>query len=183
MHQNFQRKSLLLAAVVVPALLAGCAAGGSTTAMGQASPPTETTSPMPTGSEMSPVPTGSEMSPAPSESPAEQGSPKAAVQAYFEALKAGDADKAVAAYTPDGLAAIQGMETAQGTEALTKLYKDMAKGKSTATNKIEESGAAGDWAFVRATSEKDGETTREFFILKKAGGEWKIDRYMSNSPS
>ncbi|MEV0593676.1 YybH family protein [Nonomuraea cavernae] len=182
MHQNFHRKSLLLAAVVVPALLAGCAAGGSTSAMGVASPPTETTSPMPPENEMSPLPTGSEMSPGPSES-AEQGSPKAAVLAYFEALKAGDADKAVAAYSPEGLAAIQGMKTAEGTDELTKVYKEMLKEKDTATHKIEEAAATGDWAFVRASSEKDGQMMREFFILKKTGNEWKIDRYMNNDSS
>ncbi|MEU4226074.1 nuclear transport factor 2 family protein [Nonomuraea sp. NPDC026600] len=191
MSTKSQARALLLAAVVPAMLVTGCAAGGTnmrlTGAVASPTPPmpsesgptpaeseTGMTSPMPTESgTMSPEPSGTEMT-----------SPRAAVQAYFDAAKAGDADKAADAFTSDGMAAIAGKPTADGTEALRKLFEDEFKAKAERTHTFDETRTFGsEAAFVRTTSKEGDETYREFFLLKKADGEWKIDRFMDNEPT
>jgi uncharacterized protein (TIGR02246 family) len=119
---------------------------------------------------------------------------QATVQAYFDALNQGDVDAAVAAYTPGGYLALQGAEDVQGTAALRTLYEGAFKAvRFNATHIFNEARVYGDEAFVRTTT--DAPTTviatgqvipdryREFFVLKKVGGQWKIDRYMNNKPT
>ena len=119
---------------------------------------------------------------------------QAAVQAYFDALNRGDVDAAVAAYTADGYFALLGAEDVQGTAALRTLYEGTFKTvRFNATHIVNEVRAWGDEAFVRTTTKASLtvvanervilERYREFFVLKKVGGQWKIDRYMNNKPT
>jgi ketosteroid isomerase-like protein len=193
MSTKSQARALLLAAVVPALLVTGCAAGGNDMRLmgAAASPMPSESGPSPYGSEsgsMSPMPSESgNMSPEPSASEsasmAPMTSPRAAVQAFFDAAKAGEADKAVEAFATDGLAAAEGKPTAQGTDALTTLFKDLFKTKMIATHTFDETRMVGEVAFVRTTSTEGSEKYREFFLLKKSDGEWKIERFMNNSAS
>lgn len=188
MSTKSQARALLLAAVVPALLVTGCAAGGNNMRlMGAVASPVP---PMP--SESGPTPSESGMSPMPSESGtmspepsgSEMTSPRAAVQAYFDAAKAGDAGQAADAFASDGMAAIAGKPTADGTEALRKLFEDEFKAKAERTHTFDETRTFGnEAAFVRTTSKEGNETYREFFLLKKADGEWKIDLFMDNEPT
>ncbi len=141
------------------------AAGPGAPATGRSAWPTGDTMPSPVG-------TGAGES---------ENSPRGAVQVYFAALRSGNAEQAAAAFTPDGLAAVQGSPTAEGTQALRKLYQETLAGEQAGKYQIHETRKLGDdRAFVLATSEQDGQSYREFFLLDKSGGGWKITRYMSN---
>ena len=189
MSTKSQARALLLAAVVPAMLVTGCAAGGNNMRlMGSVASPVppmpSESGPTPAESPMSPMPSESGMSPMPSESGSEMTSPRAAVQAYFDAAKAGDAAKAAYAFTSDGMAAIAGKPTADGTEALRKLFEDEFKAKAERTHTFDETRTfGGEAAFVRTTSKEGDETYREFFLLKKTDSEWKIDRFMDNEPT
>ena len=124
----------------------------------------------------------------------EHASVQATVAAYFNALDKSDLDGAIAAYTPDAVLTLQGLETAKGTAQLRKVYADAFKAlRFTSTHTYNEVRVYGDEAFVRTTSgsqttvlatgEVMQERYREFFILKKVDGQWRIDRYMNNRPS
>ena len=190
MSTKSQARALLLAAIVPAMLVTGCAAGGNNMRlMGSVASPVP---PMP--SESGPTPSEGIMSPMPSESGAgsmspepsgsEMTSPRAAVQAFFDAAKAGDADKAANAFTSDGMAAMAGKPTADGTEALRKLFEEEFKAKAERTHTFDETRTfGGEAAFVRTTSKEGDETYREFFLLKKSDSEWKIDRFMDNEPT
>ena len=119
---------------------------------------------------------------------------QAAVAAYFSALDKSDLDGAIAAYTPDAVLTLQGLETAIGTAQLRKVYADAFKAlRFASTHTYDEVRVYGDEAFVRTTSgsqtmvlatgEVMQERYREFFILKKVDGQWRIDRYMNNRPA
>ncbi|MFG1942688.1 hypothetical protein [Nonomuraea sp. NPDC048826] len=173
MSKKYLCRGLLLAMIVPALLTAGCAAGGSGQAMkGAASPasPTGTDtgmpdSPMP-GDSGTASPTGTEGA----------SSPRAVVEQFYEALESGEADKAAKMFTSDGVAAVQGKETAEGTQALSDAFEGM---QVSGTPNIEESEAMGKGAFVSATVDSN----RGFFLLSKDGNSWKIDRFMSNSSS
>src|SRR6059036_1695556 len=124
----------------------------------------------------------------------ELASVQAAVAAYFNALDKSDLDGAIEAYTPDAVLAMQGLETARGTAQLRKVYVDAFKVLRFASiHTYDEVRVYGDEAFVRTTSgsqttvlatgEVMQERYREFFILKKVDGQWRIDRYVNNRPS
>lgn len=185
MSTDFLRRGLLLAAVV-PALLAtGCAAGGSGQAMKAASPApptatdtemTDSPSPEDTGTDTaSPSPTGTGTGTG-------QGTPRGVVERFYRALGAGNADRVVNAFTSDGVAAVQGEETAEGAQALRDLFQGQ-ENQGGGSPTIEESQVMGDRAFVRATAGRGAAETRGFFLLKQENGTWKIDRYMSNGTS
>ena len=116
------------------------------------------------------------------------------VAGYFSALDKSDLDGAIVAYTPDAVLTLQGLDTAKGTAQLRKVYADAFKAlRFTSTHTYDEVRVYGDQAFVRTTSgsqttvlasgEVMQEQYREFFILKKVDGQWRIDRYMNNRPS
>jgi ketosteroid isomerase-like protein len=178
-----QCRSLLLAAVIPTALVTGC-----TTASDGTQAMLSVASPEPSDSSiMSPEPSDSgSMSPEPSDSATAApalNSPRAAVDAFFAATKAGDAEKAAAVFTSDGMAAVEGEPTATGTEALRKLFGS-APDVSNSSHTIDETQNIGtDAAFVRATTRSGDKTYREFFLLQKSDSDWKIDRYMSNKAS
>jgi uncharacterized protein (TIGR02246 family) len=120
--------------------------------------------------------------------------PQAAVQAYFDALNRSDVDAAVTVYAADGYFALQGTEDVQGTAALRALYEGTFKAvRFNATYIFNEVRVYGDEAFVRtttnasltmvATGQVISNRYREFFVLKRVGGRWKIDRYMNNKPT
>jgi len=119
---------------------------------------------------------------------------QAAVAAYFSALDKSDVDDAIGVYTPDAVMTLQGLETARGTAQLRTAYADAFKAlRFAGTHTYDEVRIYGDEAFVRTTSgsqttvlatgEVMQERYREFFILKKVDGRWRIDRYMNNRPS
>ncbi len=118
---------------------------------------------------------------------------KAAVAAYFSSLDKSDLDGAIAAYTPDTVPTLQGLETAKGTAQLRKVYADAFKALCfSSTHSYDEVRVYGDEAFVRTTSgsqttvlatgELMQERYRELFILKMVDGQWRIDHYMNNRP-
>lgn len=173
MSMKYLRRGLLLAMVVPALFTAGCAADSNGQAMkGAAASPTngETVmpdSPMP-GDSASPTDTGAAME-----------SPRAAVESFYKALAEGDAEKAAQMFTSDGVAAVQGKQTAEGTQALTEAFEGE---KVSGTPNIEESENLGKQAaFVTASVGEGGDATRGFFLLKKEGESWKISRYMSNT--
>ncbi|MCX5205685.1 nuclear transport factor 2 family protein [Streptomyces sp. NBC_00237] len=117
----------------------------------------------------------------------------AAVQRYFDALNAADLDGVLDCYTPDGLLALTQAENVQGKTGLQDVYTStFAAVRFDATHVFDEVRVYGDEAFVRTTT--DAPTTllatgevvqdrfREFFVVKKAQGHWRIDRYMNNRP-
>jgi ketosteroid isomerase-like protein len=176
MSTKFLRRGLLLAMFVPALLTAGCAASGSGQAMkGAASPapPTATD----TGMGDSPMPGDSA---SPTDSEAAKGSPRSVVEKFYEALSSGEGEKAAKMFTSDGVAAVQGKETAEGTQALTEVFEDeRTEGSPT----IDESEVMGQQAFVRANVGEGEDASRGFFLLTKEGNSWKIDRFMSNSTS
>ncbi|MER6946129.1 hypothetical protein ABT294_19060 [Nonomuraea sp. NPDC000554] len=207
----FQRRAYLLAAVFPAVLVTGCAASGSqpmravgnvsaaspTTTTYQSPPvsppgtepetpgepyesggPYESESPYESGSPTT-SPTGT-MSPSPTTT-AVQTTPKGTVQGFFDALKAGSVDQVVNAFASDGLAAVAGEPTAQGTQALRTLFKSKMSSWKSATPTFEETLTATDLAFVRTTTSNE-EKGRQFYILKKSGSDWKITRFMNNKP-
>ncbi|MFD2350237.1 hypothetical protein ACFSTC_14235 [Nonomuraea ferruginea] len=177
MSMKFLRRGVLLAMVVPALLTVGCAAGGTGQAMKGAASPAS-----PTGTE-----TGMTESPMPGETgtatPTEtgKGSPRSVVEKFYQALASGNGEQAAKMFTSDGVAAVQGQETAEGTQALTELFKGQQGGGGTPS--IEESETMGKSAFVFASSGQGAEATRGFFLLMKDNDSWKIDRYMSNSAS
>jgi len=120
--------------------------------------------------------------------------PQAAVEAYFDALNRSDVDAALAVYAADGYFALQGTEDVRGTAALRALYEGAFKAvRFNTTHIYNEVRVYGDEAFVRtttnasltmvATGQVISDRYREFFVLKRVGGQWKIDRYMNNKPT
>jgi ketosteroid isomerase-like protein len=183
------RRGILLAAIVPALLTAGCAAGGTGQAMkGAASPPTtppDTSTGTGGPTDVSPPPTDT-MSPSPSGtmSPtggADAAAPRAVVEEFYSAMADGNTDKAVKLFTPDAVAAVDGEPTAEGAEGLRSLIQGEEDSDGSPT--IEEATAVESWAFVRATKGEGADETRAFFVLSKENGNWKIDRYMTNSAS
>ncbi|MHA7607899.1 YybH family protein [Elizabethkingia meningoseptica] len=113
---------------------------------------------------------------------------------YFESLNKSSVQQAVGQYAADGVFMPTGFPTATGTEQLTVSYENIFKAiQLNVTFKIEEIIYLGnDVAYVRtesngsvtihATGDKTAELNREFFLMKKEGGVWKIARYMFNQP-
>ncbi|NRQ38247.1 SnoaL-like domain-containing protein [Nonomuraea sp. NN258] len=201
MSKIFQRRALLLAAIIPAAVLvAGCSAGGTQAMKGVASPATPTEgdtmmTPEETGTDdmgtASPTGTDEETG---TESPSPTGTgegaagdPRQAVQAYFDALKAGNVNQVVNSFSDDAVAAVAGQATATGTQAIRTLVQKQIQGnqnQASATHTIDESRTAGDSdGFVRSTSKMGNDTFREFFVLTQDGGQWKIDRFMNNKAS
>ncbi|MDA0638912.1 hypothetical protein OUY22_36345 [Nonomuraea sp. MCN248] len=174
MSMKFLSRGLLLAMTVPALLTAGCGATGSGQAMkGAASPASPTGTD--TGMYESPMP-GDSGTASPTGTAGAMTSPRAVVEQFYKALDEGEAQKAAKMFTSDGVAAVQGKDTAEGMQALTDVFEDA---KVEGTPNIEESEAMGKAAFVSATVD----STRGFFLLANEGGSWKIDRYMSNSSS
>lgn len=112
---------------------------------------------------------------------------------YFGSLNASDVKTAVGSYTTDGVFMPAKFPTATGTAQLTTSYENVFKAiQLNVTVTIEEIIIRDDFAFARtisngttlihATGETTPEENREFFLLRKDSGEWKIARYMFNQP-
>ncbi len=112
---------------------------------------------------------------------------------YFASLNVSDVKTAVGSYTTDGVFMPTNLPTATGTTQLVTAYENVFKAiQLNVTVKIEEIIIKDDIAFARtlsngttlihATGETIPEENREFFLLRKDGGEWKIARYMFNKP-
>ncbi|WP_316839754.1 nuclear transport factor 2 family protein [Pedobacter gandavensis] len=113
---------------------------------------------------------------------------------YFDALNKSNVQQAVGQYTEDGVFMPTGFPTASGTSELTTAYENVFKAiQLNVTFNVEEIVSLDDnVAFVRtqssgtqliqANSQKTEELNREFFLMKKDNGVWKIARYMFNQP-
>lgn len=112
---------------------------------------------------------------------------------YFASLNASDVKTAVGSYTADGVFMPTKFPTATGKDQLVVAYENVFKAiQLNVTVKIEEIITRDDIAFARtlsngtslihATGETTPEENREFFLLRKDNGEWKIARYMFNQP-
>ena len=110
---------------------------------------------------------------------------------YFGSLNESDVKTAVGSYTADGIFMPTKFPTATGTGQLVTAYENVFKAiQLNVTVKIEELIVSDDIAFARtlsngttlihATGETNPEENREFFLLKKENGEWRIARYMFN---
>ncbi|WP_157382909.1 YybH family protein [Nonomuraea coxensis] len=186
MSKISHRRALLLAAVLPALLVAGCAAGTDTQAMkGAASPasPTDMTSPEQTGTGMeSPMGTGT-ASPTGTAGAAQA---RSVVQGFFDAVKSGNVDQVVGAFSDDAVVALAGKATATGGNAIRSLFQDQLKNKdmAKATHTIEDSRDLGpQYAVVRARSKQGDNAYRELFLLADKGGQWKITDLMTNKAS
>ncbi|RKE57087.1 YybH family protein [Sphingobacterium detergens] len=112
---------------------------------------------------------------------------------YFDALNKSSVEQAIGQYTTDGIFMPTGLPTATGTAQLKIAYTNVFKAiQLNVKFDIEEINLSGDIAFVRtqshgtqlihATGQKTEELNREFFLLKRENGTWKIARYMFNQP-
>ncbi|MEU5862712.1 MULTISPECIES: nuclear transport factor 2 family protein [unclassified Nonomuraea] len=188
MSKIFQRRALLLAAVVPVVLVAGCSSGSNTQAMkGEASPAT------PTETMMTPTETGME-SPTATETTTETATPtgtapaatqpRAAVQNYFNALKSGDVNQIVKSFTDDAVVAMDGEATATGAQAIRTVFQQKLQDGNdvkNATHTIDETRNMGSQdAFARSTSKQGDTNYREFFVLTHQGSQWLISRFMNN---
>ncbi|MCK2217656.1 nuclear transport factor 2 family protein [Actinomadura sp. ATCC 31491] len=191
MSKISHRRALLLAAVVPVLLVAGCAAGNDTQAMkGAASPssPADMMSPDETGTDMeSPTATDTDMGTSSPTGTAGNGQARSAVQGYFDALKSGNVNQVVGAFSDDAVVAMDGEATATGANAIRTLFQDQLKGSkdlSQATHTIEESrDLGGQYSVVRSRSKQGNSTYRELFLLAQEAGQWKITQFMNNKAS
>ncbi|MEV4113762.1 nuclear transport factor 2 family protein [Nonomuraea sp. NPDC049695] len=198
MSKIFQRRGLLLAAVVPAFLVAGCAVGGNgTQAMkgeaNQATPTEETTEETSPGETESPEgpesggpeETGSEGA-TPTATSSGAGLPRSAVEDFFSALKSGNLDQVVSAFASTAVVELDGAPTAESTDAIRALVQKVLQGGSAkqATYTVDDVRTIGDKnAVVRSTSKAGNSTHRELFLLMKDGAEWKITELMNNKPS
>lgn len=123
----------------------------------------------------------------------ENASIEATLNTYFNSLNASDVQTAVGCYTADGVFMPTKFPTARGTDQLDAAYKNVFQAiQLNVTVKIEEIIVRDDIAFastvstgttlIHATGETIPEENREFFLLRKDNGKWKIARYMFNQP-
>jgi uncharacterized protein (TIGR02246 family) len=112
---------------------------------------------------------------------------------YFNSLNESDVKNAVGSYTADGVFIAAGSPTAIGTAQLAIAYESLFKAiQLTVKVKIDEVILKDDISFVRthstgttlihATGETIPAENREFFLLRKEQGDWKIARYIFNQP-
>jgi len=112
---------------------------------------------------------------------------------YFDSLNESDVKSAVGSYTSDGVFIAAGAPTAIGIEQLNPAYEYLFKAIQLSVNvTIDEVIIKDDIAFarthsqattlIRATGENIPGENREFFLLRKEQGEWKIARYLFNQP-
>lgn len=115
------------------------------------------------------------------------------VQSYFDALNAGDADKATSMFSKNGVLLAQAAPTATGSEQINGTFKYVFDNFSfTLDVNIEQVIIEGNYAIVSSTSKGSfvikatNETVvaeyRETFVIQKEGGNWRIVRYMYNQP-
>jgi ketosteroid isomerase-like protein len=188
MSKISQRRALLLAAIIPVVLVAGCSAGSNTQAM--KGEPTDSGSMEPSETDMgSPTSTETGTEGATPTGTGGMGAtqPRAAVQNYFNALKAGNVDQVVQSFTSDAVVAADGEGTATGAQAIRSLFQKQLQGSNDmkqATHTIDEARTAGSAdAFARSTSKQGDDNYREFFVLTKDAGKWLISRFMNNQAS
>lgn len=116
------------------------------------------------------------------------------VEDYFEALNAGDASRIVALFAEDGEVLPPGAPTAVGRKALQATYDYVVASTDLELEvSIERTQVLGEVAIVTSTSEGrltlrsngtvlEGQRFRETFVLQKVSGQWRIARYMYNTP-
>jgi len=125
------------------------------------------------------------------ENATEKASIEKVLYTYGEALNTADVNKVLKVYMHDGIFMPTMLPTATGAEQLKASYTNIFKTiQLNVKFNIEEVVINGDWAFVHtsskgnvtinATNQTVPEENREFFLLKKENGEWKISRYMFN---
>lgn len=110
---------------------------------------------------------------------------------YEDALNTSDVNKVLQLYSQDGVFMPTTFPTAKGTEQLRESYTNVFEAiQLNVKFIIDEIAVSGDMAFAQTSSKgttlihANGQTVpeenREFFLLKKENGAWKISRYMFN---
>lgn len=118
---------------------------------------------------------------------------KNVVASYFKALNAGDKEKVVAQFAPEGVLLAPGAPTATGTAQIRGSYEYVLNTFSFALEQtVSEVIIQGNYAILSSTSkgvltikasgEKVEDNFRELFVLQKINGSWKIAKYMYNQP-
>lgn len=116
------------------------------------------------------------------------------LKAYFKALRDSNISEAANLYTEDCVFMPNGAPTSVGLAALKVAYGHVFKALEFMEMgfTIDEMTLAGDWAIVRTSSLGtlkvlannqiiEGAKHREFFVMQKTEGGWKIARYMFNT--
>jgi uncharacterized protein (TIGR02246 family) len=116
---------------------------------------------------------------------------KKLIATYFEKLKVADAESISLLYSEDGVMMPPGFPTVTGREQVKKFYT-MALGKKSfnMNTEIAEILEDSNIVVVRTlskgtsvtieTNQTVNEDSKELFVLKKAGTEWKIARFIVN---
>ncbi len=113
---------------------------------------------------------------------------------YEKALNESNVEGVLELFTPDGVVMPSGAPSAISTKEISTAYEYVfATIKLDIKFTIDEIVQSGNYAFARTTSRgqvtilAEGVTTaeenREFFVLQKHDGAWKISRYMFNKMS
>lgn len=108
---------------------------------------------------------------------------------YAAALRANDAEKLVALYTPNGVFMREDMKAVVGIPALRASYKEVfATLKVDLKFSIQESEISGDMAWLRgvstgrikvlATGAESDESFNQLIVFRKEAGAWKIRSYL-----
>ena len=114
------------------------------------------------------------------------------VRDYFKYLYEANTDAILTLYSEDAVLMPSDLPTTTGKDALAAAYKQTfgAMNFVSATTDYDEVSVYEDMAIVRTTSDVNlflinekqdiKSKMREFFVLTKVKGEWKISRYMFN---
>jgi uncharacterized protein (TIGR02246 family) len=116
---------------------------------------------------------------------------KKLVTTYFEKLKDADAQSIALLYAEDGVMMPPGLPTVSGREQIKKFYAmGLSKKKFNMSTEIAEIIEDTTIAVVRTlskgtsvvieTNQTINEDSKELFVLKKEGSEWKIARFIVN---
>lgn len=110
---------------------------------------------------------------------------------YAEALNAANATLLPALYTADGVFMPNGLTPLPASALLGKGQSFFAKSRFHISYKVTSVAVDGEYAFVqatartattdRATGQEVARTSRDFFVLRQEGEDWKIYRYLFNS--
>jgi ketosteroid isomerase-like protein len=120
-------------------------------------------------------------------------SPESAIRAYFTGLNGSDAERTVATFHGDGSLMAEEVPTATGHEQLrqffTGLFKTISFGRELHIDRIIEEGdlATAQTHTTGTLTMLEPNTTisltsRELFVLRKTGSEWRIVDYMFSHP-
>jgi len=110
---------------------------------------------------------------------------------YAEALNAANTNLLPALYTADGVFMPDGVASLPAGALPGKGVSFFAKSRLHISYAVQEVTGSGEYAFVQATArtattnlatgQETARTSRDFFVLRQEGQDWKIYRYLFNS--